>query len=132
MGDAKVLKLRWWCRKWAFEKLVYRKTSRRGVRSDRKYVVQARHAAATGVHMSMNMRTGKNLYPKGTQLRYYHYHGTINQRQELCSELIRPENKTGVQRVRGHNHRLDDTLVPIADLVKAYELRTVGALPFIL
>lgn len=82
--------------------------------------------------MSMNMRKGKNHYPKGDKLRYYHYHGTINQRKEVCSELVRPENKTAVQRLRNQSHRLDDTLTTTADLVKAYELRTVGALPFIL
>lgn len=105
---------------------------KRGIRYDRKYVVQARHATATGVHMSMNMRKGKNLYPKGDKLRYYHYHGAINQRKELCSVLVRPENKTDVQRHRSQNHRLDETLAMTADLVKAYERQTVGALPFIL
>ncbi|KAG0592476.1 hypothetical protein M758_1G248900 [Ceratodon purpureus] len=119
-------------REWAFEKLVYRKVLKRGVRYDRKYVVQARHATATGVHMSMNMRKGKNLYPKGDRLRYYHYHGAINQRKELCSVFVRPQNKTDVQRHRSQNHRLDETLAMTADLVKDYERQTVGALPFIL
>lgn len=119
-------------RQWAFEKLVYRKVLRRGIRYDRKYVVQARHATATGVHMSMNMRKGKNLYPKGATIRYYHYHGAINQREELCTVLAPPENKTDVQQVRSQNHRIDETLALTAERVKDYERRTVGTLPFIL
>lgn len=102
------------------------------MRYDRKYVLQARYATATGVHMSMNMRKGKNYYPKGDKFRYYHYHGTINQRQELCRGLVPPENKTAVQRLGNLNHRIDETMAMAANLVKAYELETVGALPFIL
>ncbi|KAG0580728.1 hypothetical protein KC19_4G194600 [Ceratodon purpureus] len=119
-------------RKWTFEKLVYKRVLKRGIRYDRKYVVQARHAWAAGVHMSMNMKKGKNWYPKGDKLRYYHYHDTINRRQELCNTFVAPANKTQVQSHRRHYHRLDDTLSKTTDLVKAYELQTIGTLPFIL
>jgi hypothetical protein len=88
---------------------VYRKVLRRGIRYD-----------------------GKNLYPKGDRIRYYHYHGAINQREELCTVLAPPENKTDVQRVRSQNHRIDETVALTADRVKDYERRTVGTLPFIL
>jgi hypothetical protein len=119
-------------RKWTMEKLVYRRVLKRGVRYDRKYVVQARHAAATGVHMSMNMKKGKNIYPNGNKIRYYHYHDTINRRHELCNTFVSPTNKTNVQRHRRHYHRLDETVASTTDLVKAYERQTIGTLPFIL
>jgi hypothetical protein len=121
-----------WCRKWGFEKLVYRKVLKRGIRYDRKYIVQAQHAEATGVHMSMNMLKGKNLYPKGDQIRYYHYHGTINKRSEVCTTFIDPQNKTDVQQVRGNNHRIEETMAGIVNDVKAFELQTIGKQPFIL
>lgn len=111
---------------------MYRKVLRRGVRYDRKFVVQARHAAATGVHMSMDMKKGKNVYPRGDKIRYYHYHNTINQRQELCRAFVPPANKTEPRRHRRGYHRIDETLSSTTDLVKAYELRTIGILPFIL
>lgn len=53
----------WLCSRWGFEKLVFRKLLPRGRHYDRKYVVQARHAEAAGIHMSMNMRKGSNAYP---------------------------------------------------------------------
>lgn len=118
-------------RKWAIEKLMYRKVLRSGVRYDRKYAVQARYAAATGVHMSMNMRKGKNMYPKGYKIRYYHYHDTINKREELCQAFVSPQNKTSLQRHQRQNYRLDETLAMTTQLIKDYERRTIGSLPFI-
>ena len=120
------------CRKWNLEKLVYRRVLKRGARYDRKFVVQARHAAATGVHMSMNMKKGKNVYPRGNKIRYYHYHDTINKRHELCNTFVPTENKTDVYRHRRQFHRIDETLANTTDLVKAYELQTIGTLPFLL
>lgn len=119
------------CSRWGFEKLVYRKVLKRGVRYDRKYVVQARHAEATGIHMSMDMRKGQNLYPKGDKLRYYHYHGSINKRDEVCNVFVDSGNKTSVQRHEGHNYRLEETMAKLAKDVKQYELNTVGPQPFI-
>jgi hypothetical protein len=117
--------------RWGFEKLVYRKVLKRGIRYDRKYVVQARHAEAAGIHMSMNMRKGQNLYPKGSRIRYYHYHGTINNRDEVCNIFVDARNKTAVQSHEGHYHRLEETMAKLAKDVKLYELNTVGPQPFI-
>ena len=117
--------------RWGFEKLVYRKTLKRGIRYDRKYVVQARHAEGAGIHMSMNMRKGKNLYPKGDRIRYYHYHGTINKREEVCNVFVDSKNKTYAQSHEGNYYRLDETMAKLAKDVKLYELNTVGPQPFI-
>lgn len=117
--------------RWGFEKLVYRRPLDKGKHYDRKYVVQARHAEAAGIHMSMNMRKGQNLYPKGDRLRYYHYHGTINKRDEVCNVFFDVGNKTAVQEHGGSHHKLDETMAKLAKDVKLYELNTVGTQPFI-
>ncbi|KAG0632275.1 hypothetical protein M758_1G316700 [Ceratodon purpureus] len=117
--------------RWGFEKLVYRKVLKRGIRYDRKYVVQARHAEAAGIHMSMNMRKGQNLYPKGDRIRYYHYHGTINKRDEVCNIFVDSGNKTAVQRHEKHYHRLEETMAKLGKEVKLFELNTVGPQPVI-
>lgn len=117
--------------RWGFEKLVYRKVVDKRKRIDRKYVVQARHAEAAGIHMSMNMRKGMNIYPKGDRIRYYHYHGTINKREEVCDVFVDSVNKTAVQTRAGSHHKLDETLAKLAKGVKLYELNTIGVQPFI-
>ncbi|CAK9883304.1 unnamed protein product [Sphagnum jensenii] len=119
-------------RKWIFEKLVYRKVLKRGIRYDRKYAVQARHVEATGVHMSMNMLKGKNLYVKGDQIRYYHYHGTLDKRSEVCEHFVDPRNKTEVVTVQHENHRIDETMFEIVAPTKQYEIETIGNLPTII
>lgn len=116
---------------WGFEKLVYRKVLKPGLRYDRKYAVQARHAEAAGIHMSMNMLKGQNLYPKGDKIRYYHYHGTINKRGEVCKKFVDAGNKTALQTHDNHYHRLEETIAKMAKDVKLYELNTVGTQPFI-
>jgi len=117
--------------RWGFEKLVYRKVLEKHKHYDRKYVVQARHAEAAGIHMSMNMRRGQNLYPEGDRIRYYHYHGTINKRDEVCDVFVDSRNKTTVQQREGSYHKLDETMAKLATDVKLYELNTVGTQPFI-
>lgn len=119
------------CSRWGFEKLVFKKLLPRGRHYDRKYVVQARHAEAAGIHMSMNMLEGHNSYPKGDKIRYYHYHGTINKRDEVCSAFVDSSNKTAVQHRDGSYHMLDETMAKLANDVKAFELDTVGQQPFI-
>lgn len=116
-------------RKWGFEKLVYRKVKKQGVHYDRKYAVQARHAEAAGIHMSMNMRKGKHATLKRDQIRYYHYHGSINKRDDVCSIFVDPKNKTAVLDTYGS--RLDKSMAKIANDVKLYELNTIGTQPFI-
>ncbi len=127
-----VMSLVFWSRKWIFEKLVYRKVLKRGIRYDRKYAVQARHVEATGVHMSMNMLKGKNLYVKGDQIRYYHYHGTLDKRSEVCKHFVDPRNKTEVVTVQHENHRIDETMFEIVAPTKQFELETIGNLPTII
>ncbi|KAG0581531.1 hypothetical protein KC19_4G259000 [Ceratodon purpureus] len=114
-------------RKWGFEKLIYQKPFIRGVHHDRKYALQARHAAATGIHMSINMRKGRHTSPRG--IRYYHYHGTINKRDDVCSIYVDPRNQTAL---RSHGVRLDKTMANMAKDVKSYERKIIGKLPFIL
>lgn len=116
-------------RKWGFEKLVYRKVLKRGVHYDRKYAVQARHAEAAGIHMSMNMHRGKHVALKRDQIRYYHYHGSINKRNDVCSIFVDPRNATAV--LSKYESRLDKTMANIAKDVKSYELHTIGTQPFI-
>lgn len=119
------------CSKWGFEKLVFRKVLKTGIRYDRKFIVQARHAEATGVHMSMDMLKGHNLYPRGDNIRYFHYHGTINKREEVCKTFVDPRNKTDVQRFQNQYHRLDETMAAMVEPVKKFELEKVGVLPTI-
>uniref|UniRef100_A0A7I4DGA3 Glycosyltransferase family 92 protein n=1 Tax=Physcomitrium patens TaxID=3218 RepID=A0A7I4DGA3_PHYPA len=66
--------------RWLTERLIYRRVLKHGIHYDRKYAVQARHAEATGIHMSMNLRRGKTRVLQDERLRYYHYHGTITNR----------------------------------------------------
>lgn len=136
LGDMRIMVLSLRCcvivrSRWGFEKLVYRKVLEKGKRYDRKYVVQARHAEAAGIHMSMNMKKGINLYPKGDRIRYYHYHGTINKRDEVCSFYVDSGNKTAVQQHDNSTHTLDETMAKLVKDVKLFELQTVGTQPFI-
>lgn len=116
-------------RKWGIEKLIYRKVLKQGIHYDRKYAVQARHADAAGIHMSMNMRKGQHLTLKRDQIRYYHYHGSINRRGDVCSIHVDPKNETAVLDTYGA--RLDRTMAKIADDVTLYELNTIGTQNFI-
>jgi hypothetical protein len=129
------------CREWGFEKLVFQKVLKRGVRYDRKYAIQARHAGATGIHMSTNMRRGKRATPKSNEIRYYHYHGTIDRRDHVCyhyhgtikrrdgvcSSYVDPRNQTALL---SHGVRLDETMAKMAKDVKSYEVQTIGTSVF--
>ncbi|OVA15205.1 protein of unknown function DUF23 [Macleaya cordata] len=107
-------------RKWGFEKLVYRDV-KRGIRRDRKYVVQPRNVFATGVHMSQNL-AGKTLHKTESRIKYFHYHGTIAERREPCRQLVNSTEITS----DGTPYVLDETLRRAAASIKRFELKTVG------
>ncbi|XP_047955401.1 galactan beta-1,4-galactosyltransferase GALS3-like [Salvia hispanica] len=107
-------------RKWGFEKLVY-KDVMRGKRRDRKYAVQPRNVFATGVHMTQNM-IGKTTHNTYDRIGYFHYHGTIAQRQEPCARFLNESQIT----VDGVPYVMDTTLREVAGAVKRFELETIG------
>lgn len=110
------------CRKWGFEKLVYRDV-KRGIRRDRKYAVQPRNVYATGVHMSQNL-VGKTTHKTEGRIKYYHYHGTIAARRETCKML---ENSTQQLYVDKIPYVLDTTMRDIAGVIKKFELSMIGS-----
>lgn len=80
--------------------------------------------------MSTNMRRGlKRATPKSNEIRYYHYHGTIDRRDGVCSSYVDPRNQTALL---SHGVRLDETMAKMAKDVKSYEVQTIGTQPFIL
>lgn len=108
-------------REWGFEKLVYRDV-KRGVRRDRKYVVQPRNVLATGVHMSQNI-VGRTQHKLEGRIKYFHYHGTVSERREPCRQLV---NETELYFER-KPYVLDTSLRDEASAVKRFELRTIGS-----
>lgn len=102
------------------EKLVYRDI-KRGIRRDRKYVIQPRNVFATGVHMSQNIM-GKSTHKTEGKIMYYHYHGTISERREPCRQLVNTTNLN----VEGTPYVVDTTMREAAGNVKRFELRMIG------
>lgn len=109
------------CRKWGFEKLVY-KDVKRGIRKDRKYAVQPRNVYAAGVHMSQNV-AGKTTHKTEGRINYFHYHGTIAERREPCRQFINSTEIT-VDRIP---YVMDTTMRDIAGVVKRFELKMIGS-----
>ncbi|KAB1221596.1 hypothetical protein CJ030_MR2G006844 [Morella rubra] len=108
-------------RRWGFEKLVYRDV-KKGIRRDRKYVVQPRNVYGTGVHMSQNL-AGKTTHKTEGRIKYFHYHGTIAVRREPCRNLINSTELTFDKTP----YVLDTTMRDVAGAVKRFELRTIGS-----
>nr|XP_027088208.1 galactan beta-1,4-galactosyltransferase GALS3-like [Coffea arabica] len=108
-------------RKWGFEKLVY-KDVKRGIRRDRKYVVQPRNVFATGVHMSQNT-VGKTTHKTEGRIMYFHYHGTIADRREPCRRSV---NTTDIT-IDGIPYSLDTSMRIVAGFVKRFELKMIGS-----
>ncbi|XP_076888704.1 galactan beta-1,4-galactosyltransferase GALS3-like [Bidens hawaiensis] len=108
-------------RKWGIEKLVYRDMVR-GIRRDRKYVVQPRNVFATGVHMSENT-VGKTTHKTEGKIMYYHYHGTISERREPCRQLV----NTTEMKVGSTPYMVDTTMREAAGAVKRFEMRMIGS-----
>ncbi|GMH26047.1 hypothetical protein Nepgr_027890 [Nepenthes gracilis] len=109
-------------KKWGFEKLVYRDV-KRGIRRDRKYAVRPRDVFVTGVHMSQNLQ-GKTTHKTQGQIKYFHYHGTIAERQEPCRKLLNDTQTI----VSGTPYVLDTTMREVAPFVKRFEHNTIGHL----
>lgn len=110
------------CRKWGFEKLVYRDV-KKGKRRDRKYAVQPRNVFAAGVHLSQNT-VGKTTHKTEGRIRYFHYHGTIaNRRGETCKQFVNQSEIT----VDGIPYVVDTTMREVAGAVKRFELKTIGS-----
>lgn len=107
--------------KWGMEKLVYRDV-KRGIRRDRKYVVQPRWVYATGVHMSQNL-IGKTTHKTETLITYFHYHGTIAHRKDPCRSFV---NATWLTDDNNIPYVLDTTMRDISGEVKNFELKMIG------
>ncbi|KAI4371587.1 hypothetical protein MLD38_009916 [Melastoma candidum] len=108
-------------RKWGFEKLVYRDVKRQLRRTrDRKYAVQPRGVRANGIHLSEHVN-GKSTDLED-QLKYFHYHGTVAERQEPCRILTNSTELT----VKSNLYVLDDRMVKAGDAVKRFERKTIG------
>ncbi|KAJ7969381.1 Galactan beta-1,4-galactosyltransferase [Quillaja saponaria] len=107
-------------RKWGFEKLVYRDV-KRGIRRDRKYVVQPRNVYGTGVHMSQNLM-GKTTHNTEGRIKYFHYHGTIAERRESCRLMV---NSTELY-FEKTPYVMDTTMRNIAGVIKKFELKMIG------
>lgn len=71
---------------WGLEALVYRlRRPFTRAQQDRKYAVQPRSVFSAGVHLSQNL-DGNTTVLGADELRYYHYHGTINRLGSLCDD----------------------------------------------
>ncbi|KAL1830736.1 hypothetical protein ACET3Z_000387 [Daucus carota] len=108
-------------RKWGFEKLMYRDI-KRGIRRDRKYAIQPRNVFATGVHLSQNF-AGKTTHKTEGRITYYHYHGTISERNEPCRQLV---NETNLK-LDATPYVMDTSMRDAAVAVKRFELKMIGS-----
>lgn len=106
-------------KKWGFEKLVYKNA--KNMRRDKKYAIQPKNVYATGVHTSENF-DGKATRLPDKLMKYFHFHGTVAERQELCRQLLQ-DRSTTMQNVP---YVLDTTLRLMGPLVKKFELDTIG------
>ncbi|XP_074273608.1 galactan beta-1,4-galactosyltransferase GALS1 isoform X2 [Silene latifolia] len=111
-------------RQWGFEKLLFR-DSRIKIRRDRKYAIQARKARATGVHMSENV-AGKTRHDTESKIRYYHYHNTIQVKEEPCRVFLPPSAKKGVTMFEKLPYVYDVNMKKRADMIKQFERQTLG------
>lgn len=114
-----------WCREWEIEKLVFRYVKGRAKR-DRKYAVQARKVSATGVHMSKNLK-GRTQHRTEDKMMFYHYHNTINNRGESCTEWLKPSMKNNVTWVGRTPYGYDGSMKAVAPLIKEFERNMIGS-----
>lgn len=118
------------CRKWALEKLVFRNIRERKS-YDCKYAIQPRKAMATGIHRSGHL-IGSNATMYADPLSYYHYHNTINKREEVCQEFIDPGTVYVNPRNKDDKFVYDDGMVVLVEHIKEFEMDTIGPQPFII
>eukprot|EP00253_Pinus_taeda_P010350 PITA_10350 len=112
-------------REWEIEKLVFRYVKGRAKR-DRKYAVQARKVSATGVHMSKNLK-GRTQHRTEDKMMFYHYHNTINNRGEPCTEWVKPSMKNNVTWVGRTPYGYDGSMKAVAPLIKEFERNMIGS-----
>jgi hypothetical protein len=110
---------------WGIEKLVFRDV-KRGIKRDRKYAVQARKVSATGVHMSKNLR-GRTQHRTEGKIIFYHYHNTISNRGETCTEWLKPSMRNNVTWVGGTPYVYDGFMKAVAPLIKQFERHMIGS-----
>ena len=110
---------------WGFEKLVF-KSTKKGVRRDRKYAIQPRNVFATGVHLSQNLK-GKSLQIRGDKVRYYHYHGTTSFNDEVCRDFINItlDHKDTIWFDK-EPFNLDLSMHNLASTIKEFEIEQIG------
>ncbi|XP_019091704.1 PREDICTED: galactan beta-1,4-galactosyltransferase GALS3-like [Camelina sativa] len=90
-------------------------------RRDRKYMVKPENVLATGVHMSQNLQ-GRTYHKAESKIRYFHYHGSISQRRELCRYVFNDSNVF----FENTPYVLDTTICDVGLAVRTFELRTIG------
>ncbi|CAN4123148.1 unnamed protein product [Withania somnifera] len=100
-------------RQWGFEKLLFR-DSRTNIRRDRKYVIQAKNAYATGTE---------------TKIRYYHYHNSITVHEELCREFVPMSAKHNITWFDKLPYIYDDNMKKLTQTIKDFERNTITAAP---
>lgn len=110
---------------WGIEKLVFRDV-KKGIRRDRKYAVQARNVYATGVHLSQNLM-GKSQHRLNGKIRFYHYHNTISNRGELCTEWVNPSMRNNVTILGGTPYVYDGSMKAVAPSIKQFERLLIGS-----
>lgn len=118
------------CSKWTFEKLVFKSIKWRESH-DCKYAIRGLKAMATGIHRSGYL-IGSNATTYADPLNYYHYHNTINKREEVCEQFIDSNSVYVNPRNRTDKFAYDDGLAVLADHIKEFELDVIGPQPFIL
>jgi len=117
------------CRKWAFEKLVFGNCDFGWApQYSQKYMLKPRSAWATGVHFCEYLKEGESQDADDNMLRLYHYHGVIPVKSEVCRDFTNGTNgEPNYSEIK--NCTLDQSMVAFGNPVKQFELRTIGKLP---
>lgn len=128
-------------RQWGFEKLVYRRTqhTKQWGFLNKKYAIQAEYASSTGVHNSIDTSVPEGAGHSDTvvteewKMTYHHYHHTIDNHGELCEKFVDPAVNGTKLETQGEFgfHVLDLGMAVLADVVREFEIKTVGELPFL-
>lgn len=86
---------------------------------------------ATGIHRSGHL-IGSNATMYADPLSYYHYHNTINKREEVCQEFIDPSSVYVNPRNKDDKFVYDDGMVVLVEHIKEFEMDAIGPQPFII
>jgi len=108
-------------RKWMMEKLVFAWKYRWPIVRDKKYAIQSRSCWATGVHKcELLMDGGHTRVMDEAQFRFYHYHGTVSTRTEVCKEFATAHDLV----VGEDSFAMDDTMAGMAAIVRQFQQPT--------